>query len=181
MIFSKRVFSGPKNCYCSRSVSLTGVTVSGQACIFTIFLLGDMDSGANEGHFQLVILGSERLRNFHTDDRIGIEFLGLLLGLFGQTCQDTGIIVEFPGPLLVPFCHHGYDFGTSFLVLRVCLGFFHFGREFGIPFGMIKGVRGANDETLVDDFGPGIVDDGVGGVHPDGILCVVRPTACHFE
>ena len=33
MIFSTwRFFFGPKNCHCNRSVTLTGVTVSGQAC-----------------------------------------------------------------------------------------------------------------------------------------------------
>ena len=34
MIFSVRIFFlGTKNCHCSRSVTLTGVTVSGRACI----------------------------------------------------------------------------------------------------------------------------------------------------
>ena len=36
MMFSiRRSFFGPKNCHCIRSVTLTGVTVSGQACIIT--------------------------------------------------------------------------------------------------------------------------------------------------
>ena len=39
MIFSiQRSVFGPKNCHCSRSVNLTGVTVSGEACIRSVGL-----------------------------------------------------------------------------------------------------------------------------------------------
>ena len=109
----------------------------------------DMDSGASADNFPPHVLGIDRLKS-HADDGVGVELLGLLLGPLDQF-----------GPQPVP---------RDARILSV-----HTVTQLMVALWTIFSVD--TDESLVGDLRPRIVDDGVGGVNPNG---VVRLVACHF-